>query len=203
MDIGHVLKKLRLYIDNLQDYPKRLTILFVSLLMLFLSFSTSYLYYQVDSHDRENLYYSYYMRDSSFSMSFWLDENVESAIFECNDVKRERRVAAYSNMTNIEDSLELSSGLVDVSEMSVKRVSVKEMYWNASDHLWVWENGSNFSSEITTNKTISIVNLGMPNASGKSSTGSVALDYHYKNMPSFTYKLYSNSELASYWSFNY
>jgi len=47
------------------------------------------------------------------------------------------------------------------------------------------------------------VNLGMADMSGKSSTLSLVHDSYYENMPDFTYKLYSNEELALYWTFEY
>ena len=101
------------------------------------------------------------------------------------------------------ESSELSSGLVNISDMELERTSVIEMYLNASDHLWKWQNSFNFSSEIHEKKTFSVVNLAMPLASGTSSNGYAILNYYYKNMPDFTYRIYSNSELAVYWSYNY
>ena len=59
------------------------------------------------------------------------------------------------------------------------------------------------SMPIGKNSTLSAVNLGMPEFSGKSSTLSLVLDSYYKNMPDFTYRLYSNDELALYWTFEY
>ena len=87
--------------------------------------------------------------------------------------------------------------------MDVERISVVEMYLNASDNLWKWQNSVNSSSGIYEKKTFSVVNLAMPSASGTSSNGYAVLNYHYKNMPDFTYRIYSNSELAVYWSYNY
>jgi hypothetical protein len=132
-----------------------------------------------------------------------MDGNLEKGIFESNDQKRERRVAAYSDMQAQSDSLALSEGLVEIERMEIERISVKDMYWNASDHLWNWNNTELFSSEIGQNRSLSIVNLGMPDMSGKSSTLSLTLNYHYKNMPDFTYRLYSNTELALYWTTGY
>ena len=47
------------------------------------------------------------------------------------------------------------------------------------------------------------LNLEMAEMSGKSSTLSLVLDSYYKNMPNFTYRIYSNDELALYWTFEY
>ena len=69
-----------------------------------------------------------------------MENNAAPSVFESNDVKRLRRIAAYNNMISSGDALQLSSGLVDVSQMEINRISVKEMYGNASDHLWVWNN---------------------------------------------------------------
>ena len=118
--------------------------------------------------------------------------------FESNDEKRERRLAAYSDMISFSDSLELSAGLVSIDDMEIKRILVKDMYWNQSDHLWTWNNTETFSQSIGKNISVSVVNLGMPDMSGKSSTLSLVLNYYYKNMPDFNYKIYSNDELAIY-----
>ena len=101
------------------------------------------------------------------------------------------------------DSLQLSQGLVDIERMEVERISVKEMYWNSLDHLWEWNNTGIILSEIGQNRSLSIVNLGMPDMSGKSSTLSLVLNYHYMYMPDFTYRIYSNTELALYWTTGY
>ena len=189
--------------DNLQDYPKRLTALFISLIILLLSFSYMDLNYRLDSHNREELYYSYYIRDSSISASYWMRENTEKAIFESNDNKRERRISAFSNIQSDSDLLELSSNIIEIREMEIDRISIGEMYWNSSDHLWVWENSEYFLQDFNERKTLSVINLAMPNMSGHSSTGSLVLDYRYKYMPSSTYKIYSNDELAVYWTRDY
>ena len=77
------------------------------------------------------------------------------------------------------------------------------MYWQSSDHLWEWNNSENLTYDIKKNSTLSIVNLGMAEFSGISSTLSISLDSYYKNMPDSTYRLYSNDELALYWTFEY
>ena len=191
------------FIDNLQDYPRRITVLFSVFTVLLVSFSYVDLGYRIAAHEREPVFYTYHVRDSSISMSQWMDGNLEKGIFESNDQKRERRVAAYSDMQAQSDSLELSQGHVEIERMEIERISVKDMYWNASDHLWNWNNTEIFSSEIGQNISLSIVNLGMPDMSGQSSTLSLILNYHYKNMPDFTYRLYSNTELALYWTMGY
>jgi hypothetical protein len=50
---------------------------------------------------------------------------------------------------------------------------------------------------------LSVVNLGMPDSSGQSSTLSITSSPYYEFMPNFTYRLYSNDELALYWSYGY
>ena len=140
---------------------------------------------------------------ASISASQWMDSNVESTVLDCNDLKRERRLAAYSDMISSQDVAELSSGVVNINKMEIERISVKVMYWTASDHLWEWDNSMNLTYDVRKNSTLSAVNLGMSEFSGKSSTLSLVLDSYYKNMPDFTYRLYSNDELALYWTFEY
>ena len=77
------------------------------------------------------------------------------------------------------------------------------MYWNQLDHIWTWNNTETFSQSIGNNVSFSVVNLGMPDMSGKSSTLSLVLDYRYKNMPDFNYRIYSNDELAIYMTRGY
>ena len=191
------------FADNLQDYPKRLVILSTLLLLLMASFSSLFLAYQLDSKEKENFSYSPNIRETSFDASFWTDENFLISVFESNDVNRDRRIAAYSDHISLKDSSELSSDLVYIPDMEVERISLSELYFNASDHLWKWQDNANSSSKTYENKTFSVVNLAISFSSGKSSIGYAVLDYHYKEMPNFTYRIYSNSEIAIYWSYNY
>ncbi|MEO2180423.1 MAG: hypothetical protein ABGW86_03990, partial [Candidatus Poseidoniia archaeon] len=140
---------------------------------------------------------------SSISASQWMGANLEDSIFESNDQKRERRLAVYSNMVAIGDSIQLSSGLISLEDMEIERISVKEMYWKTRDHLWTWNNSSIMASDIQSNISLSVVNLGMPDSSGQSSTLSITSSPYYEFMPNFTYRLYSNDELALYWSYGY
>ena len=132
-----------------------------------------------------------------------MNNNLETGIFESNDDNRERRLAAYSDMTAYSDSLELSANLISIDDMEIERISVKDMYWNQTDHLWNWNNTATFSHSIGKNLSVSVVNLGMPDMSGKSSTLSLTLNYRYKDMPDFNYRIYSNNELAIYWTMGY
>jgi hypothetical protein len=132
-----------------------------------------------------------------------MDSNVESTVLSCNDSKRERRLAAYSDMISSQDVDHLSSGVVNINEMEIERISVKEMYWKSADHLWEWNNNGDLTYDAKKNSTLSAVNLGMAEMSGKSSTLSISIDSYYKNMPDSTYRLYSNDELALYWTFEY
>ncbi|RZD34434.1 MAG: hypothetical protein CXT75_09715, partial [Methanobacteriota archaeon] len=168
------------FIDNLEDHPR----------LIILSFSYYDLVYRIDAHEREQQYYTYYIRDSSISASQWMDSNVESTVLDCNDLKRERRLAAYSDMTSFQDVDQLSSGFININEMEIERISVKEMYWESSRSLWEWDNSMNLTYDARKNSTLSAVNLGMSEFSGKSSTLSLVLDSYYKNMPDFTYRLY-------------
>ena len=136
-------------------------------------------------------------------MPIWIENNLEESVLESNDVKRERRIAAYSGFVSNSDLSELSSGLIDTSKMELERISIKEMYWQSSDHLWEWSNSSNQTRDTSKNLSISIVNLAFPEMSGKSSTLSLVMNSYYINMPVFTYALYSNEELALYWTFDY
>ena len=101
------------------------------------------------------------------------------------------------------DWSELSAGLISIDDMEIERISVKDMYWDQSDHIWTWNNTGVFSQSIGNNISTSVVNLGMPNMSGKSSVLSLILDYRYKNMPDFNYRIYSNDELAIYMTRGY
>ena len=191
------------FTDNLEDNPDRGSILFSLFVVLILSFTHYDLEYRLEAHDKEEVYYSYYIRDSSLTVSTWIERSLEESVLESNDVKRERRIAAYSGFVNNDDVSELSSGLIDTSEMELKRISIKEMYWQSSDHLWEWSNGSNQTRDASKNLSISIVNLAFPEMSGKSSTLSLVMNSYYINMPVFTYALYSNEELALYWTSDY
>ena len=189
--------------DNLEFYPRRLAALFCLLLLIMLSFSNIFFVYQIESKEKEDFYYTMNVSSTSFSTSSWTDTSLLTSVFESNDVSKDRRISAYSNHISFRNSLYLSSELVNISDMDVERISVVEMYLNASDNLWKWQNSVNSSSGIYEKKTFSVVNLAMPSASGTSSNGYAVLNYHYKNMPDFTYRIYSNSELAVYWSYNY
>ena len=84
------------FIDNLEDHPNRQSVLFSFFVIFLLSFSYYDLDYRIKSHERESVNYTYYVRDSSISTAQWLSSNTDSEIIECNDLKRERRIAAYS-----------------------------------------------------------------------------------------------------------
>ena len=189
------------FVDNLEDHPDRQSLAFTLFTIIILSFSYYDLDYRIKAHEREQVNYTYYVRDSSISVSHWMTSNSDSSLIVCNDIKRERRVAAYSNLPAHQDVSELSSGLIDINQMEIERISVKEMYWESSDHLWEWNNTKVLTSN--TKVEISIVNLEMADMRGKSSTLSLVLDSYYKNMPDFTYRLYSNDELALYWTLEY
>ena len=191
------------FVDNLYDHPNRQSLLFSLFTIIILSFSYYDLDYRIKSHEREQVNYTYYVRDSTISLSHWTEYNSDSLVIVCNDIKRERRIAAYSDSTAFQDISQLSSGLIDINEMEVEKISIKEMYWTSSDYLWQWNNTEVLTLNAKEGIKISIVNLEMADASGKSSTLSLALDPYYKNMPDFTYKLYSNDELALYWTFEY
>ena len=191
------------FIDNLEDNPNRLTVLFSVFTILVTSFSYYDLDYRVNAHEREEVYYSYYIRESSISASQWMGANLEDSILESNDQKRERRLAAFSNMVAMSDSSELSSGIISLEDMEIERISVKEMYWKTEDHLWTLNNSSVMDSDIQNSISLSAVNLGMPDSSGKSSTLSITSSSYYEFMPNFTYRIYSNDELALYWTYEY
>ena len=164
------------FVDNLEDHKNRQTVLLSIFIVLILSFSYYDLNYRIEAHEREEVYYTYYVRDSSISTSQWLDISVDNTVIECNDVKRDRRIAAYSDSVAFSDIDELSSGFIDIDEMEIDRISIKEMYWESSDHLWGWHNSNNLTLEARENLTISVVNLGMADMSGKSSTLSLVFD---------------------------
>jgi len=170
---------------------------------MLLSFSYYDLQYRIDSHEREQVNYSYYIRDSSISTSQWIESNSDLSVVVCNDVKRERRIAAYSGLSSFQDISQLSSGFVEINQMEIERISIKEMYWQSSDYLWEWNNTQELTLEARQGISISIVNLEMADMSGQSSTLSLTSDSYYENMPDFNYRLYSNDELALYWTSDY
>ena len=191
------------FIDNLEDYKSRFQVFFSILVLLFLSFSSLDLDYRLASHDNEELYSSYNVRKSSISVGLWSCENMGSEVFESNDQRRPRRIAAYSDLINIDDSNSLTAGLINISDMNLSRLPWSEIYWNNSDHLWEWDNENNITNEIREGLRVSIVNLNFANFSGQSSTSSLTLNYYYKSMPNYNYKLYNTKELAVYWTENY
>jgi len=188
------------FIDNLQDYKNRLRVFFVFLILLTFSFSHLDLEYRVGAHEREELYYTYNIRESSISMGHWIDENFNEEILEANDHNRQRRVIVYTDSINIGDSAELSSNQIVISDMELTRRSILDLYWYSEDHLWEWENSNN---QTNFNVNLSLVNLGMANSSGQSSTYALISNSYYKNMPEYNFKLYYSKELALYWTNNY
>ncbi len=191
------------FAENLEANPDRQSLLFAFFVLLILSFTHYDLNYRLESHNRDEVYYSYSVRDSSFSTSVWIKNNLETSIMECNDAKRDRRIAAYSNFIPIGDAEMLSSGLIDHEKMQVERISIKDFYWTATNHLWEWSNQDNQTRGISENLSVSIVNLAIPDMRGKSSTLSLSFNSYYENMPLFNYALYLNKELALYWTSDY
>ena len=188
------------FIDNLQDYRTRLSTFFTLLILLTISFSNLDLSYRIDAHEREDFYYTYNVSESSISTGLWINDNFHSEIVESNDQKQPRRVTAYANSINLADSAELSSDQIVLSDMELKRYSILDLYWYGEDHLWEWENKSN-QTDFDVN--LSLVNLGMANSAGKSSTSSMTVSSYYKSMPDYNFKMYYSKDLALYWTNNY
>ena len=191
------------FVDNLEDNPNRQAVLFSFFTIILLAFSHSDLSYRIKAHDNEEYNYSYHINNHTISLSVWIDANFDEGILESNDLKKERRLDMSSNIIPVEHSTLLHTGIVNISEMEIKKISLKTMYWEQHDNLWYWENESNFSLNIRDNVTMSAVNLAMPDMSGQSSPISLVSNSYYKNMPDFTYRIYSNDELALYWTFAY
>ena len=84
--------------------------------------------------------------------------------------------------------------------MNLQRIPVKDFYFSASNHLWIWSENMPQINAIRDNISVSVVNLAFPEMSGKSSTSNFVMDSYYGNMPVFTYALYSDEELALYWT---
>ena len=84
--------------------------------------------------------------------------------------------------------------------MELKRYSIFDFYWYGEDHIWKWENAAN---QTNFDVNLSLVNLGMANFSGKSSTYAIISNSYYKNMPEYNFKMYYSKELALYWTNNY
>ena len=191
------------FADNLEDNPDRESMLFSLFVLLLLSFSHYDLEYRLEYHNKEEVYYSYFVRESTLSTSTWIQENLETSVLESNDIKRERRLAAYSNFASSRDVDELPSGIIDYEDMKLERIPIKDFYFSASNHMWIWSDNMPQINSIRNNISVSVVNLAFHEMSGKSSTLNFVLDYYYADMPFFTYTLYSNEELAIYWTFEY
>ena len=154
----------------------------------------------MSAHEKEELYYSFNVRESSISAGYWIDENFNSEMLESNDIKRDRRIIAYTDSVSSRDLDELSSNRINISEMDIERRSIMDLYWYSEDHLWKWTNKSN---QTQFDYNLSIVNLGMANFTGRSSTSSMLLSSYYKNMPNYNFEIYCNDELSLYWTKNY
>ena len=115
------------FLDNLQDYKIRLGVFLTSLLLLTVTFSNLDLSYRVSAHEKEDFYYSFNVRESSISAGHWIDENFYSEILESNDIKRERRIIAYTDSVSSRDLGELSSNKIEVSEMDIERRSIMDL----------------------------------------------------------------------------
>ncbi|MEC7698185.1 MAG: hypothetical protein VX566_05040, partial [Candidatus Thermoplasmatota archaeon] len=188
------------FLDNLHEYKIRLGVFLTSLLLLTVTFSNLDFSYRVSVHEKEEFYYSFNVRESSISAGYWIDENFNSEILESNDIKRDRRIIAYTDSVSSRDLGELSSNRINISEMDIERRSIMDLYWYSEDHLWKWTNESN---QTQFDYNLSIVNLGMANFIGRSSTSSMMLSSYYKNMPNYNFEIYCNDELSLYWTKNY
>ena len=188
------------FIDNLKDYRIRFRVFFVSILILTISFSTMNLLYRLDEKENEDYNYTYNISEASISTGLWIGENFYSEIIESNDMNRQRRVVAYSDSVSQSDLSELSSGKIILPDMDISRISVVDFYWESEDHLWEWNNEKN-QSALESN--ISIVNTAMSNFTGQASTNTLIVSSYYKSMPHYNFNIYSNRELAVYWTNNY
>ena len=78
------------------------------------------------------------------------------------------------------------------------------MYWEVSDHLWEVENQAALEQNLSRGRSLSLVNLAFPEASGQSHLPeTISTDQHYRWLDWFTYRTYANSELAFYHSAGY
>tara|TARA_B100000579_G_C22219270_1_gene570926 strand:+ start:80 stop:562 length:483 start_codon:yes stop_codon:yes gene_type:complete len=158
------------------------------------------LLYRLDEKENENYSYTYNVSEASISTGLWLGENFHSEVIESNDMNRERRVVAYSDSVSQSDLTALSSGKIILSDMEISRIPVIDFYWESEDHLWKWNNIANQSA---LEYNISVVNLAMSNFSGQASTNTLIMSSYYKSMPYYNFNIYSNEELAVYWTNNY
>ena len=188
------------FLDNLQHYKLRLGVFLTSILLLTVTFSNLDFSYRVSAHEREEFYYSFAIRGSSISAGHWIGENFHSEILESNDVKRDRHVIAYTDSVSSKDLSYLSSNKINISVMDLERRPIIDLYWYNDDYLWKWINKSN---QTRFDYNLSIVNLGMANFSGSSSTSSLTLSSYYKSMPNYNFEIYCNDELSLYWTNNY
>ncbi|MDP6489247.1 MAG: hypothetical protein QF576_00640, partial [Candidatus Poseidoniia archaeon] len=108
------------------------------------------------------------------------------------------------NMVPLVDGEMLVLGAVQPESQQLVYRGWQAMYWEVHDHLWVLENQAALEQNLSQNRSLSLVNLAFPEASGQSHIPeTISANQHYRWLDWFAYRTYANSELAFYYSAGY
>ncbi|MDP6236896.1 MAG: hypothetical protein QF459_05150 [Candidatus Poseidoniia archaeon] len=188
----------------LQGSRRRQALALAALALLGANFAYLDLRYQVDNHAQPQVFFSSNLRPTSIGAGLWGTEQASGAIFESNDHMRTRRVASQSNMVPLVDGEMLVLGAVQPESQQLVYRGWQVMYWEVHDHLWVLENQAALEQNLSQNRSLSLVNLAFPEASGQSHIPeTISANQHYRWLDWFAYRTYANSELAFYYSAGY
>ena len=131
-------------------------------------------------------------------------EHADGELFEANDIKRTRRVDAYSGLIATRDADGLAQGVIDLAAMELEYLGWRALFTEQNDHLWTWENRGEFNENISADRSLSLVNLAFPEATGSASIPeSIISSTHYRWIDWFCYRVYAGDELTFYWSYGY
>ena len=188
----------------LQGSRRRQALALAALALLGASFAYLDLRYQVDNHAQPQVFFSSDLRPTSVGAGLWGAEQAPEAIFESNDYTRTRRVASQSSLVPLRDGEMLVLGAVQPESQQLAYRGWQAMYWEVSDHLWEVENQAALGQNLSRGRSLSLVNLAFPEASGQSHLPeTISADQHYRWLDWFAYRTYANSELAFYHSAGY
>ena len=159
---------------------------------------------RIDHMERPETGYSYHVRESTIAAAFWGSAHADGELFEANDIKRTRRVDAYSGLIATRNADGLAQGVIDPAAMELEYLGWRALFTEQNDHLWTWENRGEFNENISADRSLSLVNLAFPEATGSASISeSIISSTHYRWIDWFCYRVYAGDELAFYWSYGY
>ena len=159
---------------------------------------------RIDHMERPETGYSYHVREPTIAAAFWGSAHADGELFEANDIKRTRRVDAYSGLIATRDADGLAQGVIDPAAMELEYLGWRVLFTEQNDHLWTWENRDEFNENISADRSLSLVNLAFPEATGSASIPeSIISSTHYRWIDWFCYRVYAGDELAFYWSYGY